>query len=92
MIDYDKLFFWIGCQFDDIKEAYNKNPSDYMFGCLKSYEAILAQLNLVCAAISEEEPQNEFCEHLCEGITHVFSIEGGSFTMQKCIKCGEFYK
>ena len=32
------------------------------------------------------------CKHKSDNTEHQFTDEGGSFTMQKCLKCGEFYR
>ena len=47
MIDLDKLSFWIGCQLDDIREQYEQTPTQYLYGALKAYGAMSAQLALI---------------------------------------------
>lgn len=47
MINIEKLDFWIACQLDDIKQEYDKEPSDYLYGAMKAYQAMSAQLSLV---------------------------------------------
>ena len=32
------------------------------------------------------------CQHESDNIEHVMTDDGGSFSMNKCKKCGEFYK
>jgi len=58
MIDYEKLSYWIGCQYADIKEAYDEQPSYYLYGLLNAFDAFRAQLNIVWTA-SEVETEEE---------------------------------
>lgn len=53
MIDYEKFDFWISCQLDDIKEAYMKEPTQYLYGAMKAYEATIAQLKLVWGSCND---------------------------------------
>jgi hypothetical protein len=47
VIDYDKLFYWLGCQLDDLKMLYEASGNDRAFGAIKAYEALISQIKLL---------------------------------------------
>ncbi len=94
MIDYEKLNFWLGCQIDDIQEAYDEKPSEYLYGALKAYKCISSQLNMVWANCVEADIQTNQHEVDVDRCQH--EIDYGHKLLnplqQICKKCGEFYK
>ena len=100
MIDYDKLKLAhelaknlnqpIGIEVEFSKKVgiryilcMSCNDYDAHFNAFESIDGLIVKLQLL---------NSEKCRHESDNTEHVMTDEGGSFSMNKCKKCGEFYK
>lgn len=70
---------YVGCTFNPYYRLYALN-SDWF----EDYEDLDDVINK-CNSIYE-------CQHESDGIEYAMNDEGGSFSINRCKNCGEFYK
>jgi len=59
------------------------NDDDSHFNAFENIDKLIARLKFISA---------DKCKHESDNTEHVMTDDGGSFSMNRCKKCGEFYK